>query len=657
MPINRFTNLTPSTYKPMSMQEIMMTPLAMRQQHNQTQEQVQSGLAELDKINSLDYHTPELTERKNMLISQIDALSSDLANKGFSNDMTTSVIKLNRNIKDELGPQGRLGQIQGAYNAYQKNFEDFKKSNADKNWDDVTMKSNWVKHTATYQGYDEKGNITNIGSLSAPEKIDMVDMFKELKSVTGDASLAYKTLTGGTTWFPGPNGSMMSRDTETGKEIKYNNPQVVSLLTQVVSKLNDPTSDLSKSRVYSGRSIEQALEESGNLAKSMVNVELGQTNKSKENIHAPKNSLDAAAEAAANAVNLVDTSEDPLHNEKSYGQAIQTINHLKEVEKTRALTDDEKEQYTTAKGLELNYKNNIKDVNIGDKFTKENGKTLAKHYANELGLPSGTRVNFKYVEDLKTKKDNEFIKKYKGTVHEKLAKSIVSDFEKYKQLYSDAEFKGPLNLVGEYDKKVKNINKVYHNYKNDIFKYGNNYSNYYMPVTSDSQSQTGKRFEVLHELLSNSAKSSSSENTLGNISSVTDSKGKVHRLADLKDVTSTRTNISNVMRSAKSIKIVGFSENDGGFPSLKFMVTPNDGDDSSEDIENSGFIDSTVGKGKSFDVVIRLGDFSNIKNSKNKYGTNSAMIEMFNVMEQTGDLKTKEFVKNAKQRLASLAND
>ena len=379
MAINRFTNLSVSAYKPMSMQEIMMTPLAMRQQHNQVQEQVQSGLAELDKINSLDYHTPELTERKNMLIGQIDALSSDLANKGFSNDMTTSVIKLNRNIKDELGPQGRLGQIQGAYNAYQKNFEDFKKSNADENWDDEALKRNWAKHTSTYQGYDEKGNITNIGSLSAPEKWEVTDSFKELKSIMGDAHLAYKTLTGRTTWFGGPNGSIMNRDTETGKETKYNNPQVVSVLRKVVGELNDPTSKLSKSREYSGRSIEQALQESGDLARSMVDVELGETDKSKENIHAAKNSLDAANEAAANAVNLVDVSEDPLHNEKSYGQAIQTINHLKEVEKTRALTDDEKEQYTTAKGLELNYKNNIKDINIGDKFTKENGKTLAKH--------------------------------------------------------------------------------------------------------------------------------------------------------------------------------------------------------------------------------------------------------------------------------------
>ena len=59
MPINRFTNLTPSAYKPLTQEEIMTVPLAMRAQHNQTQQQIQSRLEELDKLNSLDKHTPE----------------------------------------------------------------------------------------------------------------------------------------------------------------------------------------------------------------------------------------------------------------------------------------------------------------------------------------------------------------------------------------------------------------------------------------------------------------------------------------------------------------------------------------------------------------------------------------------------------------------
>ena len=51
MGINRYTSLTPSTYNPLSMQEIMMTPLAMRKQHDDLlaqQEAVRAGLAKVD---------------------------------------------------------------------------------------------------------------------------------------------------------------------------------------------------------------------------------------------------------------------------------------------------------------------------------------------------------------------------------------------------------------------------------------------------------------------------------------------------------------------------------------------------------------------------------------------------------------------------------
>ena len=48
--MNRFSNYSVSAYTPMTMQEIMMTPLAMREQHNKTQSAIDLQNAELDKI-------------------------------------------------------------------------------------------------------------------------------------------------------------------------------------------------------------------------------------------------------------------------------------------------------------------------------------------------------------------------------------------------------------------------------------------------------------------------------------------------------------------------------------------------------------------------------------------------------------------------------
>ena len=106
--MNRFSNYSVSAYTPMTMQEIMMTPLAMREQHNKTQSAIDLQNAELDKINALPVHTEEAVARKNELLKSINALSSDLANKGFSNDMTTNLIKLNRQVKDEFSPSNSL---------------------------------------------------------------------------------------------------------------------------------------------------------------------------------------------------------------------------------------------------------------------------------------------------------------------------------------------------------------------------------------------------------------------------------------------------------------------------------------------------------------------------------------------------------------------
>ena len=657
--MNRYSNYTPSAYSPMTMQEIMLVPLAMREQHNKAQQQISAEEAELAKINALPVHTDEAKQRKEYLQSRIQALSSDLANQGFNNVTTNNILKLNREVTDEFSPQGRLGKINNAYSTYMKNLEEFKKSVADKKWSQDEFNLNWNKHINQYQGYDEKGDITNIDSLMAPEKVTIENKWKELSAIMGDSKMASDILTGGATITQGPNGSALITSTKDGKKVAYNNPQVVAALRQIQGELNDPTSDLSKSRIFAGQSVEKALQEAENLGISKLNIELGHTYTEDKNLEGYINSNELAAKMGS--VTTVDTEEVPLHNQDSYGQSqLIRADIENKIKNKQHITDDEKEQYAVAKGMKLNFDEAIKDVNIGDKLTTSDGKKLSYHFGEQLFNQPGVRVNYKYVEDLKIKKDQEFIKKYKDTPQEKLAKEIVANYEKYEKAYSEAEFKGPLALVGEYDNKTKKINTVYHNYKNAIFTKTNAYSNFYDVVTSDSQSETGKRFGILSEKIVNAIKSPSAENSIGNISAVTDVDGNLVRLAGKKDVAETRRNIINVMRESKDVKIVGYSDNDGGFPSIKFRVTPDKDNEVSETIYgssdwNDGKIgNKSVGGVKEFDVVLRLGDFSNIQNSKNKFGTNNAATEILNTMIATGDAKTKEFAIKAKERIQTM---
>lgn len=651
MPVNRFTNLTPSAYKPMTSQEIMLVPLAMREQHNKTQDAIQTQMAELDKIRALPVHTEEAMVRKNQLIQNIDALSSDLANQGFSNDMTSKLIQLNRNIKDEFSPTGRLGKISGAYDTYFKEMEAFKKDNADKTWSQDEFNIHWGEHMNAYQGYDEKGDIINIGSLSAPEKVAIADRFQKLKSIMGDANLAYKTLTGRTTWRTGVNGEMYSRDGETGDEIKYNNPQVVGILKEVLNELNDPTSDLSKSRVYSGRSIEQALEESGNLAKSMVNVEKGYTNKSKEDVHGYVNANEAAAQEGA--LTLLDTTQTGEDYEGTIGEAIATINKYTT---NPPKTNDERLDYQQALKQKQAFDQNIKDVNIGDKLTKSNGKTLAQHYATELGLPAGKRVNFNYVENLYNKASNNFLSKFKkGTKEYALAEAHLNGDPNNLIMKNIATGGGASSKTKELEKVsnlfnqlVKKKQEVYSNYKNDIFKSSNTYSDWYTPHFEGKEDNNAKAaFKDLNTKLTNSLSDMISNPQGGAfISDISTEDGKNVRL-NSKNIIGKRENINKyILNNMKDVELVAVSPSGGKgvLPSVRLKINLKDDAESGVNIYEA-FGDEMGGKTMFVNMIIP--DVTSV--TEGNMGTNSIYQQIFNAIGKYGDTPSKLVATKARQ--------
>ena len=653
MPINRFTNLTPSAYKPLTQEEIMTVPLAMRAQHNQTQQQIQSGLEELDKLNSLDYHTPELIERKNMLIGKIDALSSDLANKGFSNDMTNTVFKLNREIKNELGPQGRLGQINNAYNVYNKEYDDFKESNAKENWSDEQLKYNWGKHLSKYNVYDEKGNIRAIGSLRAPKKQLLSDRMKTLTDIMGDSKMASEFLNGGMHIEAGPNGSVQTINTETGEKHSYNNPQVISVLKTIYSELNDPNSDLAISHKYSGQDTNSVIDQAKNIAQSAIDVSNGKTDKSSGTLHGYKNPDDMLD----NGMSLVDVVENSEDYSGSIGEAYQTINYLSS-KNFNQLTDDKKEEYIEAKGMINQFEKNKYDHSKATQAIGSDGKNAAVKAFNSLGYEGtnkGLGITYKKVEEMKNAAENNFLAKFKkGTkdyeIAEKLIKgnSLTAVPVETKVAYQSIFDK----VAKTWTNDVQRIATVANNYKNDIFKHQNNYTARYTPLVSNADSKTGKKMKEIDTKIEDIMRSSDALNSLGSITQVTNIDGKSLNIKDMKNVTDSRTAVSKVMQTAKSIKPISFSPDDRGFPSIKFRVEPGENNEHNE-LVNGWWAGERVGNNTSFDVTLRLGDMSNISGGQNKYGTNSVVMEYIKTMALNGDVKTKamalDMIKSIKQ--------
>jgi hypothetical protein len=183
MAVNRFTNLTPSTYNPMTLQEIMMTPLAMRKKHDDLlaqQELIRSGLAKTDPY---DNHFEEAVQLKKEIESQMDNLASNLSSNGFNNDAVSKTIALNRRYNDLISPTGKLGQINqhkiDLQNTYKNYIDDAVKMGNSQDVAELWAKEALQKHM-TEPGWDENGRINKFKIDKAPVK------YQDVRAIVND---------------------------------------------------------------------------------------------------------------------------------------------------------------------------------------------------------------------------------------------------------------------------------------------------------------------------------------------------------------------------------------------------------------------------------------------------------------------------------------
>ena len=82
--MNRYTQLTPSQFNPMSWEEIAAVPLAKRQQHDATSQAMADMETTLAQIQSLEPHSAEATAMQDYYRNEIENLSGELSSKGFN---------------------------------------------------------------------------------------------------------------------------------------------------------------------------------------------------------------------------------------------------------------------------------------------------------------------------------------------------------------------------------------------------------------------------------------------------------------------------------------------------------------------------------------------------------------------------------------------
>src|SRR6476659_9147925 len=111
--MNRFSDISTSTYKPLDLQTIMMVPMAKQQQHDTAQAAADEYAALT--ANRLAQDASVVDTRLGELRSSADAISQNLLEHGVSRDTMASIHALKREKEKEYSQQGLIGNAQANY--------------------------------------------------------------------------------------------------------------------------------------------------------------------------------------------------------------------------------------------------------------------------------------------------------------------------------------------------------------------------------------------------------------------------------------------------------------------------------------------------------------------------------------------------------------
>lgn len=239
MAANRYTEITPSQFNPLSLQEIMMAPMMKKQQHDAASAQMAAIKDGLLKVDPLDVHLTEANQLRNDMSARLDAQAKELATKGINSNSQANIIDLNRQYQNLVAPTGRIGQINAAKPVYLAERKAYLE-NAEKN--DIPQQAallNWEQYArGKYTGYDENKNIKTINSYGAPSKQNLQDDIKYYNTILGDTEKG--SAASGYRIVQREDGSMVFQDRKGQRTTKTNIPQLDDALKGINAKWLTP---------------------------------------------------------------------------------------------------------------------------------------------------------------------------------------------------------------------------------------------------------------------------------------------------------------------------------------------------------------------------------------------------------------------------------
>lgn len=259
---NRYTQITPSAYNPMSLQEIMLAPSLQRKQHDDTNAKIQEYLASLSSIDPHDQHWEAAQAEKQRLTEELDRNASQLAQKGFSPDITDNIMRFNRDYQESVSPTGKLGQI----HAEKKNIqaqEDLFRQNYAPTYGGDRVEEILAEEMNKYRQqpiFDDKGRITSYKPRQLAKYQDYLaeaDKYFTRANITSDD---WAKINSGLAKTEDGRFEYVATTTEE-QNWANNNSQLQSALDFMNQRIINPTGDLHQTILDQGRSPEDVLQD------------------------------------------------------------------------------------------------------------------------------------------------------------------------------------------------------------------------------------------------------------------------------------------------------------------------------------------------------------------------------------------------------------
>lgn len=263
MVVNRYTNITPSRFNPLSAQELFLVPQMQRQKHDQLlaqQEALRQGLA---KVNPHEKYFNEAVTLKNDLNNQIQTQAEQLAKEGINPNSTSQFIQLNRNYNEMMSPTGKLGMINNHNINLQKTYSDYLKSSIDAGNSPNIAKlhaDQAIKQHMQQPLYDERGRVNDFRINQGPVKyIDVAKRVQDYAKEAGMTSQEFANASGALSYDQAGNRYVVNSNS---KGLNANNARQLAAVADTLNReLSDPTSEVRQSTDYNFRNPQQVLDD------------------------------------------------------------------------------------------------------------------------------------------------------------------------------------------------------------------------------------------------------------------------------------------------------------------------------------------------------------------------------------------------------------